>query len=46
MEQPGRLLIAEEIRPCVDVVFGQEAEVEARCLQADFGSIERPDVAS
>ena len=46
MEQAGRLWIAEEIRPCVDVVFGQEAEVEARCLQTDFRSIERPDVAS
>jgi hypothetical protein len=46
MEQAGRLRIAEKIRPCVDVVFGQEAEVEARCWQADFWSIERPDVAS
>jgi hypothetical protein len=46
MEQAGRLRIAEEIRPCVDVVFGQEAEVKARCLQADRGSIESPGVAS
>lgn len=46
MEQAGRLGVGEEIRPCVDVVFGQKAKVETLCLQADPGSIERPDVAS
>jgi hypothetical protein len=40
VKQAGRLRIAQEVRPGLDVVFREEAEVETLCLEAHLGSIE------
>jgi len=40
MEQTGRLRIGEEVRPGVDVVLGEKAEVETLCPEAHRASIE------